>query len=422
MLQLDLGATGLPLRGGGADPGLRLAFASGRYCANGVIHAAPATVPGLAFARSGDANAQRLDGGWTAFADGQARITDRGLLIEEARTNQSLQSVALDSAAVWLQSGCSVIANAAPGLLGMMTADALIEDASNASHFLRQPATKAAGQSYVFSLFMKPAGRTRASLFFSSSFNVGGINAVFVLEGAGSASATGHASARATISAMPDGWYRCSLIGVSAPDTTGFNQYILPVSAAGASSYAGDGASGVLVWGAQLEVGGFASSPVLTAASAVTRPTDVMTASHLVAAGADVCERGEAELLGDNGAAQTLLDIHDGSDANRVVVQRDAGGKLAASVVVGGAATLIGEVAKGGPRTVKWALSRAGSTWTFVADGVTAGAQTVGGMPDLTARRIGARRTGAEALNAYVRDLHSLPWALSAGQMQALTA
>ena len=46
------------------------------------------------FARNSAGYAQRLDGTWVAFTTNQMRMTDRGILIEEARTNLFLNSLA----------------------------------------------------------------------------------------------------------------------------------------------------------------------------------------------------------------------------------------------------------------------------------------------------------------------------------------
>lgn len=66
--------------------GLDLDFAAGRYALDGVYGAGlPA---GWTFERAGAGTAERLDGTLVPFATGVPRITDRGLLVEEQRTNK----------------------------------------------------------------------------------------------------------------------------------------------------------------------------------------------------------------------------------------------------------------------------------------------------------------------------------------------
>lgn len=421
MLGLGLNPAGQAVRLG-VEPGLVLDFAGARYALDGVHCASLMTTPGVVFTRAGPGLAQRENRSWNEFATGVPRITDKGLLIEETRTNLSLQSQALDVAPPWNRTGVEVTADAGLALNGAAKAERVVEDLSTGGHFLRQTSAKTAGATYTMSVFLKAAGRTRARLFFNTAFNTGGVAAVASLTDAGSVATSGHESVTAQVQAQNDGWYWCRMTAAAAADAESFIQYVFLMTGSDVTSYAGDGVSGLLAWGAQLEIGTFATSPITTAGAAATRGADVLTAGYSLVSGRDLCERGEVEFLGATGAAQTLLDIHDGTDANRVTVRRDAAGRLGAVVVVGGAETLIADMARAGARRVRWALARQGAVWTLVVDGTVAGSQTVGGLPTLNTRRIGARRDGTAVLNGYVREAHSVPWALDAARMQALTA
>jgi hypothetical protein len=73
-----------------------------------------------------------------------------------------------------------------------------------------------------------------------------------------------------------NGIYRVELtFTAAASGATTIRQQIL--NAAGATIYAGDGTSGVYVWGAQLEVGAFASPYMPTTAATVTRNAPTLT-------------------------------------------------------------------------------------------------------------------------------------------------
>lgn len=70
--------------------------------------AANSTAP-LTVTRAGAAFfAERLDGVWTSFGANTARRTDKGLLIEEARTNVCLQNRTLTNAS-WVKTSCTAV-------------------------------------------------------------------------------------------------------------------------------------------------------------------------------------------------------------------------------------------------------------------------------------------------------------------------
>ncbi|TKD12940.1 hypothetical protein FBT96_19985, partial [Rhodobacter capsulatus] len=96
----------------------------------------------------------------------------RALLLEASATNLLPNSAQFDAAS-WGKTRASVLANAALAPDGTMTADKLVEDTSNNSHFAARPGTQIAGGTAVtVSIFVKAAERRWFALPTSDSANV----------------------------------------------------------------------------------------------------------------------------------------------------------------------------------------------------------------------------------------------------------
>jgi hypothetical protein len=169
-------------------------------------------------------------------------------LIKTAVTNLLTFSEQFDNAA-WSNNSSSEQADAAVAPNGTTTADKLIENnTTNVHGFARGGGSESlvTGLVYTFSVYAKAGERSFAYLQATSNFAKTYFN---LSTGVVSATGSGHT---ASITAAGNGWYRCAITFTS--DTTNNSIRAIGMAAAsGIESYAGDGTSGIYLWGAQLE-------------------------------------------------------------------------------------------------------------------------------------------------------------------------
>lgn len=134
---------------------------------------------------------------------------------------------------------------------GTMTADKLVENTATSTHQTHQRPTVIAGTPYTYSIYAKAGERTKLSLDMYDGSNPIG-RGLFDLSTGQVSQGIGVSS----ISSVGNGWYRCVLTATAVVAGSGYCQafiaksdYTNPTSQ---PSYAGDGTSGIYIWGAQL--------------------------------------------------------------------------------------------------------------------------------------------------------------------------
>lgn len=157
-------------------------------------------------------------------------------------------SESFDNAA-WSKSGTTVVPNALEAPDSTISADQIIESSgASTDHQIQNSYIFSRIFANTFSVYLKPNGRTLVKLFLS---NVGVSHADFDLT---TGIATAYGTSTASMESVGNGWWRCKVR--NSPSVTGATaaRIILITSKTAASSqqYAGDGLSGVYVWGAQL--------------------------------------------------------------------------------------------------------------------------------------------------------------------------
>ena len=149
----------------------------------------------------------------------------------------------------WTMQNGSIGVNVALSPIGTLTADKLIPDATTAQHRILQ-SINFTGPG-VFSVYAKADGYNFLS--FGVAGGAGGGSIFFnVSNGTISGSASGFTP---LIENVGNGWYRCSVQKADLGAGIGLSYIIIARQAATTADYAGNGTSGVLIWGAQLVEG-----------------------------------------------------------------------------------------------------------------------------------------------------------------------
>ena len=196
-------------------------------------------------------------------------LASRGLLIEEGRTNLLVQSENFGT--TWLsvnlnQTGTPPYLNVATAPDGTTTADKLIENTASGGHGVDQSVTFTAA-AHTFSVYAKAAERS----WLRMTLAILGNNTWFDV--ANGTVGTIGAGVTASIQNAGNGWWRCS---VTVTATAGSLQNFIRIATGNNNTtYVGDGTSGILVWGAQIEAGAFATSYIPTTTSTLARSADV---------------------------------------------------------------------------------------------------------------------------------------------------
>jgi hypothetical protein len=373
-------------------------------------------VPALQTAASGVA---RFDHKPTTFES-------LGLLVEEQRTNLLTYSEQFDNAA-WTKTNSSTTSNTIVAPDGTLTGDKLVEDTATNVHLARQSPTGTVTAVHTFSCYAKAAERSVIALQLVDNASTGnGIASYFnLLTGATSnISNFGNGSgAVATMTAVGNGWYRCTLSGITNTSGTTFRAIVFVVQTAGSTSYTGDGYSGLYIWGAQLEAGAFPTSYIPTVAATVTRNADAasMTGTNFSSwyRADEGTVYGDA-LFGDLTAGRLIAGISGASAVDRITI--GLGTNYDVAVVANNVVQANFALGTKVPNS-KIAFAYKTDDFAGSANGSAVGTDTSGILPVVDRFFIGTRvgLPAASIINGHIRKLSFYPSRLSDAQLQALT-
>ena len=245
----------------------------------------------------------------------------KGLLVEPAATNICKQSE--DFTTTWASVNATITANATTAPDGNSTADKLNDDSGTGTNtvFVKQVITVSAATKYTASVFLKADqlsfARVQAAAYDGATFGF----QYFDLSGAGSLGTASNLQ-DSSITAYPNGWYRCSITWTQGAGDTSFQFEIFVADSISNITVDRDGTSSIFVWGAQVEASPIATSYIPTTTASVTRVKD------------DITQTGASSLIGQSegtlyvevdwrfasGTNQRLLSINNNTSNNRIVL------------------------------------------------------------------------------------------------------
>lgn len=156
----------------------------------------------------------------------------------------------------WLKDGATVSIDQIANPVGqLVNADKLIENADDSEHLVRSKYSqrRVTGLAdYTFSVFIKAAERNRVYLNMMGIPDIINSEAWFDVSGFSGSTSNVSAGTTATITALENGWFRCS-ITAKTTNSGSIACVIGLASTAESISYQGNGSNGLYVWGAQLE-------------------------------------------------------------------------------------------------------------------------------------------------------------------------
>ena len=320
-------------------------------------------------------------------------LAARGLLIEEQRTNLLLQSEAFGTSP-WTNGGTAptVTADAGASPSGEATADRIQFPA--AASYRYQNATLVSGTVYTISVYAK---------------SYSGTDQVFRLTVNDFAGNSSDLTASGT-------WQRFTFTFTASSNSS--VAFGLRTGTAGA-------ASDILIWGAQLEAGSFATSYIPTLASSVTRSADVATVNTL----SPFYNAVEGTLFGEYdtfgvSSSPYIAEFNDGTANNRITSYVSSGTQRMYVATSGAAQADLSVSSVSNNVVYKTAVVYKANDFALTQNGVSPATDTSGTIPTVSKLALGAYNSDsiANLTNGHLRRIAYYPRRLTNAEIQTLTA
>ncbi len=367
----------------------------------------------LSCVRASTGYAKTAEGTLTQFASNILRVTSNGLLIEDARTNNKLQSQDFTSGAEWnVINNITTTANTTTAPDGTTTADSVVPTATNGDHSVGGSAGTATAASWTASCYLNPNGYNFGYLAIQN----GATDSIWVFDlVAGTSTRTDFGSAPTGVTTafetLANGWVRPAVTLTAA--AAGISIRVGVMNASTYANFAGNTTSGIYAWGAQVEAGAFPSSYIPTSGATATRAAENITTS------------GSLQTVINAATASLVAQVDNGSVANIAANIVDSNGTnlLGFDASNHGLASMIGTLATGNTanRTTqdKLGLAWNASGRSLVLNGGTVATDASAQTPSAT-QHIGSSGTANFAF-AYIERLSSWTTKLADATLQGFT-
>ena len=345
------------------------------------------------------------------------------LLLEPSRSNLFIQSEFFYPSS-WSKTNVSVTSNAATSPQGVSNATEITENSSTAQHFIGYSLSLTSGTSYSVSVYAKKNTRSVLQISPSASHIVASY-ANYDLEN-GVVSASG-GSVTTSIEDAGDGWYRCVLTFTATSTATASIAFFMQSSttASRGAAYAGNGTSGVYIYGAQFEVGSYPTSYIPTYGVSQTRAKEQCNVNNVsgeigqtqgtIFLDADLYKKSNTEFY---------IAVSDGTLSNSIYLHQSSQSLSVNKRISGVTEFLQVTSANWSSGRNKCAITYTATEMKIFVNGVLKDTETINGLPsELSKLTLGSRQDnlGELASDADYKQALVFPTALTDSECVELT-
>jgi hypothetical protein len=206
----------------------------------------------------------------SASVQGKLYKQNDGVLRTTCAHNHALQSQTMDHAN-WTKNKCTISQDATTAPDGSLTADKIVEDNTTGDHYISNSSSASVvnGLFCTISIYAKAAERTRCKVYISVFSNL----AFYIDLSNGTIDNQVNGTAPTTsVESVGNGWYRIIATDIPTAATVA-NVVWYTVSTGTTTSYLGDNASGIYVWGFQVNRGPLVRTYVPTTTANLIGPS-----------------------------------------------------------------------------------------------------------------------------------------------------